>query len=61
MVFSQVCSNFRALAMSQSSLWSNFSCPFYPNESMAQLLKEYLERSGTAPLTIVLKIEIAPG
>ncbi|KAJ7832344.1 hypothetical protein B0H14DRAFT_2803256 [Mycena olivaceomarginata] len=61
MVFSQVCSNFRALALSQSSLWSNFSCPFYPNESMAQLLEEYLERSGTAPLTIVLKIENEPG
>ncbi|KAJ7820715.1 hypothetical protein B0H14DRAFT_2599787 [Mycena olivaceomarginata] len=61
MVFSQVCSNFRALALSQSSLWSNFSCPFYPNESMAQLLEGYLERSGTAPLTIVLKIENEPG
>jgi hypothetical protein len=61
MVFSQVCANFRALALSQSSLWSNFSCPFYPNESMAQLLEEYLERSGTAPLTIVLKIENEPG
>lgn len=60
MVFSQVCSNFRALALSQPSFWSNFACPFYPNESMAQLLEEYLQRSGTVPLTIVLKINQLP-
>ncbi|KAJ7189992.1 hypothetical protein GGX14DRAFT_607387 [Mycena pura] len=61
MVFSQVCSNFRALALSQPNFWSNFSCPFYPNESMAQLLEVYLQRSGTAPLTIVLKFDQVPG
>ncbi|KAJ7508331.1 hypothetical protein B0H11DRAFT_1964415 [Mycena galericulata] len=50
-LISHVCSDWRAISCTQPALWSSFSFPLFGRKNW-NWLAVYLERSGSAPLTV---------
>ncbi|KAJ7445279.1 hypothetical protein FB451DRAFT_68237 [Mycena latifolia] len=59
-LLAQVCAAWRAVAYDQAALWSSFACAVPANDAELSLLKLYLQRARTAPLTIILKATKEP-
>ncbi|KAJ7454534.1 hypothetical protein B0H11DRAFT_2068889 [Mycena galericulata] len=60
-LFAQVCSRWREIASAERRLWSSFSFPLWGPDSADNLLRVHLERSGLAPLIIVVDALVRTG